>query len=128
MVNELRELEGHNNGRTLGRAALNDLTFTVLENTTFPGPELLALVGELLDIDRQRQSKAKVANSQKRNAVWIEAQCKKIGVRKLSELLDVAPSSVTRWRDDPKYQAEVKSLRKTTNSKPFIFQDKSKEK
>ena len=122
---ELRELEDQGTaapvrrGFSIGRAALSDISFSVLESTDYPGPELLALIGELLGIDRRRQALAKEADSPQKSAAWIEAQCPGIGVRDLAESLNVAPSSVTRWRQDPGYLEKIESLKKLVNSDLF---------
>ena len=124
-VRELREFEDQKTaapvrrGLSIGRAALNDLSFTLLENTDYPGPELLALIGELLGIDRHRQNLAKEVISPKSSAVWIEAQFPSIGVRDLAESLGVAPSSVTRWRQDPSYSEKVEFVKRSLKDDPL---------
>ncbi len=124
-VRDLREFEDQNTaapvrrGLSVGRTVLNDLSFTLLENTNFPGPELLALIGELLGIDRHRRTLAKDVDSPKNTAAWIEAQCPDIGVRDLAESLSVAPSSVTRWRQDPEFQDQIIGIRKGIESGIF---------
>jgi hypothetical protein len=110
-------------GSSMGRAMISDIAFTMLEiqvldNHGEPGPNLLILLAELLNVDRHRLAKANVTKNteSKDAAAHSDARCPNIGVRSLAKKLGVAPSTISKWRRDVDYQTRVKSIDRAINS------------
>ena len=99
-------------GDTLSRLTISDIAMTLVENgEEIPGPELIALLMELLDVDRHRRSMAQSPSEASEKAVWIEAQIPNLGVRKLAKEVGVAPSTVSAWRRDPDYIKRIENIK-----------------
>ena len=82
------------------------------------GENLLALLEELLNVDRHRAAKEDEFPSEKFNrATLLEgelaAEGKEIGVRKLAKLVGVYPSTITVWRRRPEYSQSVESHKRS---------------
>jgi hypothetical protein len=77
-----------------------------------PGPELLALLRALLKIDK-KPLKSSREFSARYNAAWILAQRPSVATRKLAELLEVEPSTVSRWRRDASFKERVESTKRS---------------
>ena len=75
-----------------------------------PGRELENLIRQLLNADKPRL-KADREFSARYTAAQIDAQASP-SVRQLARAVGVNPSSVTRWRRDPAYQADVEEKRR----------------
>lgn len=99
-------------GGAMSRVVIADIAMTMIESLDAPGDELLALLMELLDLDRHRRSLARRKGSGFEVACQIEAQLPKIGVRKLAKIIDVAPSRITEWRKNPDYHSKVEFYKK----------------
>ncbi len=118
-------------GQSLSRLLIADLAMTMVEGLEEqPGPELIALLMELLNVDRHRRSLAAAHSEEKNRAVYLEAQVPNIGVRELAKAAGVAPSTITAWRRDPDYEKHVKLIRRLRNGwNPFSkFREKQKRK
>ncbi len=98
-------------GTSLGRATISDIAITMLEAIE-PGPQLLLLLAELLNVDRHRQARADKKNAERDIAAQIDAQIPGIGVRQLAKGVGVAPSTITTWRSEPEYQKQVEFCKK----------------
>jgi hypothetical protein len=85
--------------------ALDILEFYALQDQP-PGEALIALLRVLLKVDRRRLKSNREFEARYR-AAWIEAQKPSIGTRELAEMVDVEPSSITRWRKDPSFKKLV---------------------
>ena len=77
-----------------------------------PGPELRVLLRALLNIDK-KPLKSNCEFSARYNAAWIIAQRPSVGTRKLAELLEVEPSTVSRWRRDEFFIELVESTKQS---------------
>ena len=99
-------------GGAMSRVVIADIAMTMVESLDAPGDELLALLMELLNLDRHRRSLARRKGSGFEIACQIEAQWPKIGVRKLAKVINVAPSRITEWRKDPDYHSKVEFFNK----------------
>ncbi len=118
-------------GQSLSRSLIADVAMTMVEGLQEqPGPELIALLMELLNVDRHRRSLAAAHSEEKNRAVYLEAQVPNIGVRELAKAAGVAPSTITAWRRDPNYQKHVKMIKRLLNERhPFSkFLEKKKRK
>ena len=95
-----------------------------------PGPELIALLMELLNVDRHRRSLGAAHSEEKDIAAQLEAQVPNVGVRELAKAVGVAPSTITAWRREPDYEKHVKLIRRLRNGwNPFSkFREKQKRK
>lgn len=99
-------------GNAMSRVVIADIAMTMIESLDAPGDELLALLMELMNLDRHRRSLAGRSGSKFKFACQIEAQVPKIGVRKLAEKIDVAASRITEWRKNPDYDSKVEFYKK----------------
>ena len=118
-------------GQSLSRLLIADLAMTMVAGLEEqPGPELIALLMELLNVDRHRRSLGAAHSEEKDTAVAIDAQILNVGVRELAKHVGVAPSTITAWRRDPDYQKHVKLIRRLRNGwNPFSkFREKQKRK
>ncbi len=98
-------------GTSLGRATISDIAITMLEAVE-PGPQLLLLLAELLNVDRHRQARADNKNAERDIAMQIDAQIPGKGVRQLAKEVGVAPSTITTWRSETEYQKHVEFYKK----------------
>jgi hypothetical protein len=83
--------------------------------------DLIVLIRERLGGSNQHYKQAVAAHTRQRNAPWIGAQLKARGieptVRKIAELLEVAPSTVTRWYpNNAELQEEIDRLSRLFDS------------
>ncbi|QGZ94968.1 hypothetical protein [Terricaulis silvestris] len=83
--------------------------------------DLIVLIRERLGGANQHYKQAVAAHTRQRNAPWIGAQLKARGieptVRKIAELLEVAPSTVTRWYpNNAELQEEIDRLSRLFDS------------
>ena len=118
-------------GQSLSRLLIADVAMTMVEGLQEqPGPELIALLMELLNVDRHRRSLGAAHSEEKDTAVAIDAQILNVGVRELAKHVGVAPSTITAWRRDPNYQKHVKMIKRFRNGwDPFSkFREKKKRK
>jgi hypothetical protein len=100
-------------GDTLSRLVISDIAMTLVENGEEElGPELIALLMELLDVDRHRRSIAQIPSEQWEMAVQIDAEIPNLGVRKLAKEIGVAPSTLSKWRRDPDYIKKIESIKR----------------
>jgi hypothetical protein len=70
-----------------------------------PGPELSALIRELLGVDRTRKQADREYKA-KYEAAWILAQAE-VGVRKLAGMVGVKPSTVSTWKRDQAFIEQI---------------------
>ena len=119
-------------GQSLSRLLIADVAMTMVEGLEEqPGPELIALLMELLNVDRHRRSLGAAHSEEKDRAVHLEAQVPNVGVRELAKAVGVAPSTITAWRRDPNYEKHVKLIRhfrKYGWNPPSKFLEKQKRK
>ncbi len=118
-------------GQSLSRLLIADLAMTMVAGLEEqPGPELIALLMELLNVDRHRRSLGAAHSEEKDSAMQLEAQVPNVGVRELAKHVGVAPSTITAWRRDPDYEKHVKLIRRLQNGwNPFSkFREKQKRK
>ena len=118
-------------GQALSRLLIADLAMTMVAGLEEqPGPELIALLMELLNVDRHRRSLAAAHSEEKDIAVAVDAQIPNVGVRELAKHVGVAPSTITAWRRDPGYEKDIKLIRRLRNGwNPFSkFREKQKRK
>jgi hypothetical protein len=99
-------------GETLSRLVIADLAMTMVEVCEFqPEENLMCLLQELLNVDRHRASQADKPSEAFQQAAQIDAQMavqgKSIGVRNLAKVVSVDAGTISGWRNDPDYQAEV---------------------
>jgi hypothetical protein len=73
-----------------------------------PGPKLSALFRELLNLQSYKHGTPRSFNARER-AISIIVQQPDIGVRKLAGLVNVHPSTVTRWYQDPDFDERIRS-------------------
>jgi hypothetical protein len=85
--------------------ALDILEFYALQDQP-PGEALVALLRALLKVDRRRLKSNREFDARYK-AAWIVAQKPSIGTRELADMVDVEPSSVSRWRKDPSFEKLV---------------------
>ena len=103
-------------GQSLSRLLIADVAMTMVEGLQEqPGPDLIALLMELLNVDRHRRSLGAAHSEEKDRAVQLEAQVPNVGVRELTKPVGVAPSTITAWRRDPDYEKDVKLIRRLRN-------------
>jgi hypothetical protein len=76
------------------------------------GQELIALFRALLKVDR-RPLKSSREFSARYKAAWILAQRPNVSTRELARILDVEPSSVSRWRKDVSFGKMVDSKKRS---------------
>lgn len=106
-------------GQALGPVVISDLAISMLEDINqAPGPELIALLIELLKLDSHRRELANQQSEKKQKAAKLEAINPNLGVNELARKVDVANSTVSRWRCDPFYKKMVQS--RTVSLKSFI--------
>ncbi len=118
-------------GQSLSRLLIADVAMTMVEGLQEqPGPELIALLMELLNVDRHRRSLGAAHSEEKDIAVSVDAQIPNVGVRELAKHVGVAPSTITAWRRAPDYQKHVKLIRRLRNGwNPFSkFRENQKRK
>ncbi len=100
-------------GAALSPLVIGDIAMTMIEAAPFkPGPNLICLLKELLDVGRHRKSLAKKRTPELEKALVLEAHYKlegrQIGVRELARLVGVNASTVTAWRKSNQYKALVR--------------------
>ena len=122
-------------GETLSRLVIADLAMTLVEVCeSQPAENLICLLQELLDVDRHRASQAEKPIEAFQQAAQIDAslavQGKKIGVRRLAEMVSVDPATISRWRRDPDYLKDVEmfksALSKALADNPDFFKSPKK--
>ena len=96
----------------LSRTDISDLAITMLSEDALglqeePQDELIALLAELLDVDRHRRAMAKTPSEAMITAAQNVATIEGIGVRELAKFVGIAPSTVSAWRKDPEYKQQV---------------------
>jgi hypothetical protein len=96
---------------TIGRIAIDMLDTHVLYGQV-PGYALADLLRELIDADKKKltSSRAFVARYK---AAWVLAQKPDVKTRELARLVAAEPSSIMRWRQDPKFHAMVEDNKET---------------
>jgi hypothetical protein len=100
----------------LARSVIAGAAMDILENYALldqpAGPELRTLIRALLKVNK-RPLKSSREFSARYNAAWILAQRPSIGTRKLASILEVEPSSVSRWRKDETFIRFVESKKQS---------------
>jgi hypothetical protein len=96
---------------TIARIAIDMLDTYVLFDRP-PAHELVQLIRELLDVDKKKLKSSR-QHTARYNASWILAQDPSIKTRHLARYLGVEPSSISRWRRDPEFNAAVQRNRET---------------
>jgi len=99
-------------GGCMSRLEIADIAMTMLEPCeSAPGDHLLSLLLELLDVDRHRVALASKQPPEFDVAAQIEGQLRakgrSISSRKLAQAVEVNHVTITRWRNDAKYQEMV---------------------
>lgn len=109
----LRELvKKYRNQKRVLPVGVRDAALTLLEKSDQPpGPDLMALLGEVLELDKHRIRWEAKANERQDHAVWAEAHNPDIGVRELARTVGVDPSTVRDWHKDPSYLERVENMR-----------------
>jgi hypothetical protein len=97
-------------GNAIGRTVIADIAITMLEAIETPGPQLLLLLVELLDVDRHRQN-LPGKKAERSIAIQIEAQHPDISIRKLAKMASVAISTIQGWQKEASYQEELESVK-----------------
>ncbi len=106
-------------GRTMSPVDIADIAISMLQHINqAPGPELIALLMELLNLDSHRRNLAYQPNEKKQKAAQLEAINPNLGVNELARKVDVANSTISRWKRDAFYKKMVQSA--TVNLKSFI--------
>jgi hypothetical protein len=105
-------------GVTLSRLVISDIAMSMVGTSGSPlGEELLALLEELLNVDRHRAAEDAFPSERFRMATLLEgelaAEGEKIGVRKLAKLVGVNPSTITVWKRRPEYSEWVESHKRS---------------
>jgi DNA-binding MarR family transcriptional regulator len=77
-----------------------------------PGQELVDLFRALLKVDK-RPLKSSREFSARYRAAWMLAQKPNVSTRQLARILDVEPSSVSRWRKDASFGKMVESKKQS---------------
>ena len=86
-------------GRRMSLLDITDVAISMLQSINqIPGPELIALLAELLNQDSHRRDLANQPSKGKRKAALLEARNPGLTVNKLARLAGVDKSSVSRWR------------------------------
>jgi hypothetical protein len=92
--------------KMLPRSIIATIAMDILENNVLfgyvPGEELINLLKELLDVDKQKAS-ADRQFAARYKASWILAQNENIPTRTLERFLGVNASSISRWRKEPAF-------------------------
>jgi hypothetical protein len=105
-LNDLRRAEGSRKAapvRTLKlvpRSLIANLAMFLLESCDErnpPGPQLLQLFRDLLDVDLDR-SNASEGLAKRRSAALIIAKYPNIGITQIARILSINPSTVSRWQ------------------------------
>jgi transposase-like protein len=97
------------NDNKLSRPVISDMAMTMLEKIGVPpGPELLALLKELLNVDRHRRTLTKAKNPKKNAAIYMEVYEPGLSDRQLAKKVGVAHSTISAWRRDPDFKRRVK--------------------
>jgi len=97
-------------GTTLSLLEIADVAFTMLEVINCTDDELLALLQELLNVDRHRRWIAANLEAFDRAASWeaqIVLQGAGCGVRKLARYICVSISTASQWKRSPEYKDKV---------------------
>jgi len=77
-----------------------------------PGEELIQLLRELLDVDKNK-AKADRQFAARYDASWILAQDERVSTRVLARTLGVNASSISRWRSEPAFREMIQRNQKT---------------
>jgi hypothetical protein len=98
-------------GKLCSRSLIGQIAFDLLESCECwnysPGPELVQLVGELLDQRSYKQGASREFDAREQ-AISIIAQRPDVGGRELAKEVKVNVSTVSRWRKDPDFNERVK--------------------
>jgi hypothetical protein len=103
-------------GKMLPRSTIATIAMEILDtNQLFgitPGGELIQLLRELLDVDKNK-AKADRQFVARYEAAWILAQDERVPTRELARALGVNASSISRWRREPAFREMVQKKKKT---------------
>ena len=103
-------------GKTIPRALIADLTFTMIECASYPGDELLSLLQELLNVDRHRKDLAAESRRKFELAATFEAQAalqgRRYGVQDIRRIVKVSSSTASAWKKSSEYRTRVKQEEK----------------
>lgn len=103
-------------GKMLPRSTIATIAVDILAtNQLFgnaPGAELIQLLRELLDVDKQK-AKADRQFVARDTASWILAQRDPVPTRVLARAVGVNASSISRWRKEPTFQEMIQDRKKT---------------
>jgi hypothetical protein len=96
-------------GKTISLPQIADAAFTMIECYAI-NDQLLALIQELLEVDRHRRALA--ANQEKFNQAasleaLIQLQGDKLGVRDIARRVTVSASTASQWKKSAEFQAKV---------------------
>jgi hypothetical protein len=102
-------------GSAMSRLTISDLAISMLQILNeAPGTNLICLLQGLLNVDRHRFQLAKDPDPSQDSAAMHDARSKLTGktltVRRLAEIADADPSSISRWRRTTAYKQEVEAL------------------
>jgi len=105
-------------GKMLPRSTIATIAMDILEtNQLFgnePGEELVQLLRELLDVDKQK-AKADRQFVARDQASWILAQADPVPTRVLARTVGVNASSISRWRKEPAFREMIQDKKKAIN-------------
>ena len=112
-VEKLGEAAPVRRGLTMSPADISDLAVTLLEALLDQSePELIALIAELLNVDKHRRDKAQRSKKEEMgNAAFIEAQIEGLSNRDLAKEVGVDHTTISRWRKNPDYKKRVEFVK-----------------
>jgi hypothetical protein len=118
-LRELKHAEGSRKAapvRTLNlmpRSLIAEIAMDLLERCDAweypPGPFLLSLFHELLNLERDKKDISRQLET-KKHAAAIVAQMPEIGTRELAAMLGINAGTVSRWRNSPEFERMVVSF------------------
>jgi hypothetical protein len=96
--------------KLMPRSLIAEIAMDLLESCEAweypPGPILLSLFHELLNLERDKKDITRELETQKRAAA-IVARTPEIGTRKLATILGINAGTVSRWRRSPEFKRMV---------------------
>jgi hypothetical protein len=103
-------------GKMLPRSTIATIALDILEtNELFgqvQGEQLIQLLRELLDVDKQKLTADRQFPARCK-ASWILAQDERVPTRVLARTLGVNASSISRWRKEPAFRKMIQDTQKT---------------
>ena len=102
----------------LPRSTIAFVAYDLLRNydVTSPGPYLMELISDLLDISQLRDENVEEYTSREK-AAYIVAQAPRVSSEEIAKSVGVNRTSISRWKKDPRFQERVLQVREVLKSR-----------